>query len=73
MRKPACSIEEMESLLGQLGDFEQQIQNPGKLSCPAFQQDYQLFRQYLQWRIEDFNNAMRDEMNTRISGLKQAR
>ena len=70
MRKPSCTIDEMETLLGQLRDFEKQIRNPGKLSSPAFRQEYRMFRQFLQWRIDDFNKAMRDEMNVHISGLR---
>lgn len=63
------SIAEMETLLGQLGDFENQINHPGALNSPAFQQEYTLFRQYLQWRLEDINQAMREEMNSHIKGL----
>ncbi|MDQ1363934.1 MAG: hypothetical protein QG652_1796 [Pseudomonadota bacterium] len=69
MRRPACTIDEMETLLGQLVEFESRIQKPGQLDSPAFRQEYRLFRQYLQWRLEDFNKAMRDEMNSHIKGL----
>ena len=74
MRRPgrtsaANSIDEMETLLVQLGDFESQIKNPGTLNSPAFQQEYTLFKKYLQWRIEDLNRAMREEMNSHIKGL----
>lgn len=69
-RTPAdSSIDDMETLLGQLGDFETQIKNPGTLNSPAFQQEYTLFKQYLQWRLEDLNKAMREEMNSHIRGL----
>jgi hypothetical protein len=70
MRKSSCTIDEMETLLGQLRDFEKQIKNPRELSDPAFRQEYQMFRQYLQWRIEDINKAMRDEMQIHISSLR---
>lgn len=69
MRRPTCTIDEMETLLGQLNDFEKQIKKPGVLDNAAFRQEYRLFKQYLQWRLEDFNKAMRDEMNTHIKGL----
>ena len=70
--RPDCTIEEMETLLGQLQDFESQIKKPGWLDNPAFRQEYRMFKQYLQWRIEDFNKAMREEMNTHISSLNQS-
>ena len=69
MRKNTCTIDEMETLLGQLHDFEKQIKNPQQVADPAFHQEYRLFRQYLQWRIEDFNKAMREEMHVHINGL----
>jgi hypothetical protein len=63
------SIDEMEKLLGQLGDFENQIKNPESFNNPAFQQEYTLFTQYLKWRLEDLNQAIREEMNIHIKGL----
>jgi hypothetical protein len=71
-RSQGCTIEEMEALLSQLHDFESQIKKPGSLYNPAFRQEYKMFKQYLQWRIEDFNTAMRDEMNSHISGLNES-
>lgn len=70
MRRSSCSIDEMETLLGQLGDFEKEIRKPGVLDNAAFRQELNMFRQYLQWRLEDFNKAMRDEMNSHINGLR---
>ena len=63
------SIDEMETLLKQLGDFENQICHPDAVNTPAFQQEYTLFRQYLKWRLEDFNRSMREEMSIHIKGL----
>lgn len=68
--QPDSSIDEMETLLAQLRDFENQIKHPGKLETPAFRQEYKLFKQYLQWRIEDFNKAMQDELNSHNNGLR---
>ncbi len=66
------SIDEMETLLRQLGDFENQISHPGAVNTPGFQQEYTLFRQYLKWRLEDLNRSMREEMSVHIKGLNQA-
>jgi hypothetical protein len=64
------SIDEMDDLLAQLRDFEKQIKQPGKLDNPSFRQEYALFKRYLQWRIEDFNKAMRDELNSHINSMR---
>ena len=63
------SIDDMELLLGQLGDFEKQIKNPESFNNPAFRQEYALFTQYLKWRLEDLNRSMREEMSIHIKGL----
>jgi len=62
-------IDDMDGLLNRLQDFELLFQKTHNRFDPAFQQEYRLFRQYIQWRVEDFNKAMREELNENIIGL----
>lgn len=73
LAKPKNPIEDMDGLLQQIQNFEQLSQKtPNKLD-PAFQQEYRLFWQYIQWRTEDFNKAMREELNESIQCLHRLR
>ena len=72
-RKPTNPIEDMDGLLNQIQDFERLLENTSNRFDPSFQQEYRLFRQYIQWRVEDFNKAMREELNQNIISLSQLR
>ncbi len=70
LNKPNNPIEDMDGLLSQIQEFEQLLQKTDNKLDPAFQQEYRLFWQYIQWRTEDFNRAMREELNENIQGLQ---
>ena len=72
-RKLANPIEDMDGLLNQIQDFERLLESTSNRLDPSFQQEYRLFRQYIQWRVEDFNKAMREELNQNIISLSQLR
>jgi len=46
-------IDEMEDLLDQIADFKKLISKPHKASDPRYIQEYQLFKQYVNWVSED--------------------
>ena len=51
-----CSIETMERLIDQIEDFEKLASQYDDLNDPRLRQEYRLFNQYIQWRIEDINS-----------------
>ena len=55
-KKIKSSIEEMETLLDQIADFEQLINTPHDASDPGFNQEFRLFKQYIEWVSEDLVN-----------------
>lgn len=73
LHKQTNPIDDMDGLLNRLQDFELLLQKTHNRFDPSFQQEYSLFRQYIQWRVEDFNKAMREELNENIIGLSQLR
>lgn len=54
--KHNCSIETMERLMDQIEDFEKLVNRYENLDDPRIRQEYRLFNQYIQWRIEDINS-----------------
>jgi len=51
-RRKSC-IDEMDTLLNQVVDFKKLIESTDNVSDPAFKQEYRLFKQHLEWAIED--------------------
>jgi len=50
--KISC-IEEMDALLDQIVDFKKLIRATENISNPDFKQEYRLFKQHVEWVIED--------------------
>ncbi len=50
-----CSIETMERLIDQIEDFGKLVEQCDA-NDPRLHQEYRLFNQYIQWRIEDLNS-----------------
>ncbi len=57
--KKDCSIDAMERLIDQIDEFEQLVRQPRGLSEADLRQEYRLFNQYIQWRIEDIDEDTR--------------
>jgi len=60
------SIETMERLMDQIEDFEKLVKQYDDVNDPRLRQEYRLFNQYIQWRIEDINSDTRQVLNSMI-------
>lgn len=55
-RKSSC-IDEMDALLDQITDFKNLIKTTDDISDPNFKQEYRLFKQHVEWMIEDMSSS----------------
>lgn len=64
--KHSCSIESMEHLIDQIEDFEKFAREYDNLNDPRLRQEYRLFNQYIQWRIEDINTDAKQVLKSMV-------
>jgi len=48
-----CDIDDMDALLDHIDEFSQFIKSHKDLKDEQLQEEWQLFKKYLQWKIED--------------------
>jgi len=60
------SIETMERLMDQIEDFEKLVNKYEDLDDPRLHQEYRLFNQYIQWRIEDINSDTKQLLSSMV-------
>ncbi len=71
--KSSC-IDEMDALLNQITDFKKLINATENVSDPCFKQEYRLFKQHVEWVIEDLSSGSyivspkKDKHNTKLTG-----
>lgn len=71
--KHDCGIDDMETLLDQLSEFESAILSRRNMNDPAIRQELQLFQKFIQWRIEDIHRANNSDWDREIIGLDNRR
>lgn len=49
-----CAIDDMDALLDHIDEFSQFVKSHESLTDEQLQEEWQLFKKYLQWKIEDF-------------------
>jgi len=65
-QKTHGSIETMERLMDQIEDFEKLVKQYDDVNDPRLRQEYRLFNQYIQWRIEDINSNTHQVLNSMV-------
>ncbi len=73
-QKKASCIDEMDTLLNQIIDFKELINTTKNVSDPRFKQEYHLFKQHVEWAIEDLNASSyitstdKNKISTKLTG-----
>ncbi len=72
-KKTSC-IDEMDALLDQIVDFKKLINTTKNISDPRLKQEYRLFKQHVEWVIEDLNagnyivSPKKNNSDTKLTG-----
>jgi len=73
-RRKASCIDEMDALLNQITDFKKLVNATKDISDPSFKQEYRLFKQHVEWIIEDMSEScyiathQKTDANTKLTG-----
>jgi len=73
-RSKASCIDEMDALLNQINDFKKLVSTTADISDPGFKQEYRLFKQHVEWMIEDMSEScyivtpQKPGSNTKLTG-----